>query len=105
MKNRFLLLLAVLCLTLSANTFAAEKNKKPFVIPELREWKGATGEFTITEATRVVYPAKQQELAEVAKLFAEDYKKMFGIELQVAEGKAKKGDISIALGKNKKVGD
>ena len=105
MKNRFLLLLAVLCLTLSANTFAAEKNKKPFVIPELREWKGATGEFTITEATRVVYSTKQQELAEVAKLFAEDYKKMFGIELQVAEGKAKKGDISIALGKNKKVGD
>ena len=105
MKNRFLLLLAVLCLTLSANTFAAEKNKKPFVIPELREWKGATGEFTITEATRVVYSTKQQELAEVAKLFAEDYKKIFGIELQVAEGKAKKGDISIVLGKNKKVGD
>ncbi len=105
MKNRILLLLAVFCLTLSANTFAAEKNKKPFVIPELREWKGATGEFAITEATRVVYPAKQQELADVAKLFAEDYKKMFGIELQVAEGKAKKGDISITIGKNKKVGD
>ena len=105
MKNRILLLLAVFCLTLSANTFAAEKNKKPFVIPELREWKGATGEFTITEATRVVYPAKQQELADVAKLFAEDYKKIFGIELQVAEGKAKKGDISITIGKNKKVGD
>ena len=105
MKNRILLLLAVFCLTLSANTFAAEKNKKPFVIPELREWKGATGEFTITEATRVVYPAKQQELADVAKLFAEDYKKMFGVELQVAEGKAKKGDISITIGKNKKVGD
>ena len=48
---------------MSAHVFAAEKNVKPFVIPELREWKGATGEFTITEATKVVYPAKQQELA------------------------------------------
>jgi hexosaminidase len=89
---------------MSAHVFAAEKNVKPFVIPELREWKGATGEFTITEATKVVYPAKQQELAEVAKLFAQDYKKMFGTELQVVEGKAAKGDIQLSLKNNKKIG-
>ena len=104
MKNRFLFLLTVLVLSTSALVFAAEKNVKPFVIPELREWKGATGEFTITEATKVVYPAKQQELAEVAKLFAQDYKKMFGTELQVVEGKAAKGDIQLSLKNNKKIG-
>ena len=104
MKNKSLFLLTVLLLSISTHVFAAVKNVKPFVIPELHEWKGATGEFTITEATKVVYPAKQQELAEVAKLFAEDYKKMFGIELQVVEGKAAKGDIQLSLKNNKKIG-
>ena len=105
MKNRFLFLLTVLLLSMSAHVFAAEKNVKPFVIPELREWKGATGEFTITEATKIVYPVKQPELAEIAKLFAQDYKKMFGIELQVVEGKAAKGDIQLSLKDNKKIGN
>lgn len=106
MKNRVLLLLAVLmCLSMSANVFAAEKNKKPFVIPELREWKGATGEFTITEKTKIVYPKKDAELEKVANLLARDYHKMFGVKLEVVEGKAAKGDIAIAVKKSKKLGE
>ncbi|MBR6692226.1 MAG: beta-N-acetylhexosaminidase, partial [Bacteroidaceae bacterium] len=105
MKNRFLLILAVLCLTFSASTFAAEKNKKPFVIPELREWKGATGEFAITNETKIVYPKKNAELAAVAEQLATDFKKMFGIELKVAEGKSAKGDIVLGIKKDKKLGN
>ena len=55
MRNRFFLLLTTLLLAFSVQVDAADKNKKPFVIPELREWVGATGEFTITEASKVVY--------------------------------------------------
>ena len=104
MRNRFLLLLATLLLAFSVQVDAADKNKKPFVIPELREWVGATGEFTITEASKVVYSKSQPQAAEVAQLFAEDYKKLTGVELQVVAGKAGKGDILISLKKNKKLG-
>ena len=105
MKNRILFLLAVICFTFAANVSAAEKNAKPFVIPELREWKGATGEFTITKETKIVYPKNNAEIAEVAKQFACDYKKMTGVELQVVEGKSSKGDIVFTVKKNKKLGN
>ena len=105
MKNKILLLLLILCSAISMQSNAAEKNPKPFVIPELREWTGATGEFTITKETRIVYSRKNAELAEIASLFAEDYKKMTGVELQVVEGNAKTGDIQIAIKRNKKIGD
>ena len=105
MKNRILFLLAVICFTFAANVSAAEKNAKPFVIPELREWKGATGEFTITKETKIVYPKNNAEIAEVAKQFACDYKKMTGVELQVVEGKSSKGDIVFSVKKNKKLGN
>lgn len=105
MKNRIMLLLAVVVLSVSAWAAPTGKNVKPFVIPELREWKGATGEFTITEKTRVVYPKKNAELAEVAKQLVCDYKKMTGVELQAVEGKAAKGDIALGIKKNKKLGN
>ena len=105
MKNKFLFLMTVLLLSMSAQLYAAEKNKKPFVIPELREWKGATGEFQITSETKIVYPKGNAEIAEVAKLCAGDYKKMTGVELNVVEGKSAKGDIVFAIKKNKKLGN
>ncbi|MBO5788223.1 MAG: family 20 glycosylhydrolase [Bacteroidaceae bacterium] len=105
MKNRILFLLAVICFALTANAAAVEKNAKPFVIPELREWKGATGEFTITKETKIVYPKNNTTLAEVAMQFASDYKKMTGIELKVVEGKSSKGDIVFSVKKNKKLGN
>ena len=105
MKNRVLLLLAALVLSFSVQAIAADKNKKPFVIPELREWKGATGEFAITGETKIVYPKKNEVLAAVAEQLANDYKKMTGVELQVVEGKASKGDIVLSIKKNKKLGN
>ena len=52
MKQKILLILALVCFSFSAGATAAEKNKKPFVIPEIREWKGATGQFQITPETK-----------------------------------------------------
>ena len=78
------------------------QNPKPFVIPELKEWKGKEGNFTPTGETRIVYSGTQ--LADVARQFAEDYETMFGKKLEVVEGKARKGDFSLVLKKDKKLG-
>ena len=105
MKNRIMLLLAVFALSVSVWAAPTGKNVKPFVIPELREWKGSTGEFTITEKTRIVYPKNNTTLAEVAKQFACDYKKMTGIKLKVTNGKVSSGDIVFAIAENKELGN
>lgn len=86
-------------------TAANDKNEKPFVIPELKEWVGKSGTFAITGETRIVYSEKNSELQQIAEHLAADYKKMFGTELTVVEGKAKKGDIAIQIKKDKKLGD
>ena len=51
--NRFYWLIA-LCLIISTGANASV-NPKPFVIPELKEWKGSDGTFVPTEATKIVY--------------------------------------------------
>ncbi len=105
MKKHLSLLLTAFLLCLTPQVNAQNKNAKPFVIPELREWVGATGEFTITEATKIVYPKSQPELASVAQLLVFDYFKVTGIQLEVTAGKASKGDIYISLKNNKKLGN
>ena len=50
--NRFYWLIA-LCLIISTGANASV-NPKPFVIPELKEWKGSDGVFVPTEATKIV---------------------------------------------------
>ena len=98
MKNRNLFIIAVLMLSFVASMNAMPKNEKPFVIPEIREWQGGTGNFTITKKTRIAYC--QQELADVADLLASDIKKMFGLSLKVTTGKVAQGDIVLALENN-----
>ena len=105
MKNKIQFLFTAMMLLMSVSVFAAAKNEKPFVIPELREWKGGTGMFEITENSKIVYPKQNPELAEVANIFAQDFKKMTGVQLQVVEGKAANGDFSIALENNKKLSE
>ena len=51
----WLLLAALLLLPGKAD---AANNKKPFVIPELQEWRGAQGMFTPTATSRIVFPGK-----------------------------------------------
>ena len=105
MRNKVLLFLATFALLFSMQSIASAQNKKPFVIPELREWSGATGVFTITGDTKIVYPKNQTELAAVAEQLAADYKKMTGTTLQTLAGKPSNGDIALCIKRNKELND
>lgn len=102
-----LILLTIVSFLLSVSTTATttEKNEKPFVIPELKTWIGGKGVFSISNETRIVYSANQPELRETAIQFATDCKEMFSLNLQVVEGKAKKGDIYLSIKKDKQLGE
>lgn len=97
------LLLAVLTL-LPAGAFAV-KNEKPFVIPELQEWKGEEGRFIPSENSRIVCLGKDPAIQRIARQFAADYKTMFGMELAVTDGKAVPGDFVLRLSPDKKLGE
>ena len=99
--KRLCSLIALLCLVLQG---IAAQNAKPFVIPELKEWKGNTGTLTLNENTRIVYPKNQPELQRIAQMVAEDCKAMFNYTPAIAEGKGQKGDIILSLKKDKKLG-
>ena len=79
-------------------------NPKPFVIPELKEWKGNEGTFVPNEKAKVVYTSDNAELQRVANLFAEDYKIMFGRSLEVLKGKGEAGDFIFSQRADKKLG-
>lgn len=108
MINRFaflkvLLLSAVFCM--AGSLLQAAVNPKPFVVPELKEWKGKEGFFVPEGTTRIVCTTSSPEVVRIAQMFAEDYKLMFGKDLDVAQGKARKGDFVLALTNNKKLGE
>lgn len=67
------------------------QNPKPFVIPELKTWKGKSGYFEPTEHSRIIY--QQAEIEQIAHQFAADYNEMFGKTLQVVKGKPQAGDF------------
>ena len=100
MKKLHLLTLLLCCFLTSITA----QNAKPFVIPELKEWKGTTGEFTLNEQTRIVYPKNQPELQRIAQMVAEDCKEMFHHTPAIVEGKGQKGDIILSLKADKKLG-
>lgn len=70
-------------------------NEVPNVIPGLREWYGLSGNFTVTENTRIVYTTEAlEELANRVKTYLSD---MLGITLETVQGSAKAGDILLKL--------
>jgi len=100
MKKTCILTILMTCFL----TSIIAQNAKPFVIPELKEWKGGNGELTLNEQTRIVYPKNQPELQRIAQIVAEDCRELFGHTPVIAEGKGQKGDIILALKKDKKLG-
>lgn len=80
------------------------ENVKPFVIPEIKEWKGKNGNFSVDSSTKIVCDHKNQNLVSIAKQFAEDYYTMFGVKLEVTDKSKRNGDIVLELSKNKKLG-
>ena len=77
------------------------QQQKPFVIPELKEWKGATGFFMPKQSVRIIYGAPG--LQKIARQFAADYKALFGVLPEIAEGKPCKGDFFFTLKRDKKL--
>lgn len=94
-KIKRIVLLACSVFCLSGAVWA--QNTKPFVIPELKEWKGGDGQFVPTAASRIVCISDEAELLRVAEAFAADYEEMFGVRMPVSVGKAAAGDFVFQL--------
>ncbi|MDO4216502.1 MAG: beta-N-acetylhexosaminidase [Bacteroidales bacterium] len=86
-------------------TYLAAINPKPFVIPEIKEWKGAEGALTITANSRIVIDKEYVELRQIATLLAQDWALLFGKELAITTGKATRGDIQLSFTSSKKIGN
>ena len=100
LRKSLMLATAFLCISV----VSIAQNAKPFVIPELKEWKGKVGNFIPTAESKVVCDVENAELLRVAELFASDYETMFGKKMEVTSGKASKGDFQLRLKNDKKLG-
>lgn len=105
MKRTYLIGLVLFLLMECPLMMKASVNNKPFVIPELKEWKGAEGSIALSNQTHIVYPKSNENLKGVAESLAADLKTMFGIDATVTTAKAQKGDICLNLKKDKSLGD
>lgn len=91
--------LSLIC-GLSLQVAVAAPNSKPFVIPELQEWTGTEGDFSLnSQSSIVIEPGSKKALEGIAALFADDIKIMFGKTLPVRTGTPKAGDIYLTIGK------
>lgn len=104
MKIKRYLMLVAACTLFLGKSFAAN-NEKPFVIPELQEWRGAQGMFTPSATSCIVYASKDPAVARVANQFAEDYETMFGRKLAVVQGRASAGDFVFSISGDKQLGE
>lgn len=99
-RNCLYSLLAIFLLICTSGK--AVSTPKPFVVPELKEWKAGKGAFVPAQTARIVY--QSSDLQRIAQLFAEDYRTMFGVTLETVQGKPKAGDFVLALRPDKKLG-
>lgn len=105
MKKLFITcVLLVLCCIGNSSVVLAAVNPKPFVIPELKEWRGGEGFLPLTTETRITYPKGQTDLQRIARMLVADCQELLGYTPQVVEGKARKGDLHLSLKKDKELG-
>ncbi|HJA80930.1 MAG TPA: glycoside hydrolase family 20 zincin-like fold domain-containing protein [Candidatus Mediterraneibacter intestinipullorum] len=65
----------------------SEGNEKPVVIPEVAEWDGGNGEFTVTDISRIVInPAYDAALSFMEAEFKADYQDITGREIEIVSG-------------------
>ena len=81
------------------------QNEKPFVIPELKVWKGKKGYFTPSLNPKVICDPTNEVLKKVARQFAADYKLMFDKEIIVTSDKASTGDFILKFDDRKGLGN
>ncbi|HBL84134.1 MAG: hypothetical protein A2Y17_12780 [Clostridiales bacterium GWF2_38_85] len=70
-------------------------NTVPAVLPALREWKGATGDFVLSDSSRLVIA--DNNLNETAEMIESYFSDMLGIYIAIASGEPKKSDIYLVL--------
>lgn len=83
----------------------AHDNSAPQVLPELREWKGAGGDFALKSGARVIY--SEDVFRSAAQALADDYADIFGGTLTLVKdnaSSAKAGDIVLAATADKQLG-
>ena len=80
------LFIIMLCVT---GMVYAQPNEKPFTVPEITSWKGATGSTLLSG--RII--VKSASLKPVAEALARDYTLLTGKPMTTASGKARTGDI------------
>lgn len=85
------------------NTVNASDNAAPNILPELQEWKGKSGTFSVAANAKVVYT--NDALKETAEALAADYKEITGKTMSVAKGStANAGEILLSLTTDKTKG-
>lgn len=78
------------------NAVDASDNAAPNILPELQEWKGTTGRFSIAANPKVVYT--NDKLKGTAETFAKEYSEITGKTMAVVKGSsANAGEILLSL--------
>lgn len=78
---------------------AAAQNKKPFVIPELKEWTEGEGYFNPMKSN-ISVKCNQKEVYDIALAFSEDFNTMFAHQFKIKERSPRKGDIEFRIETN-----
>ena len=100
MKNIFL---SYLFLSSSILVFAV--NEKPFVIPEIKEWKGGKDNFNFEETSKIIVLQENDSVRQIGEALSQDLNKMFGLEIPVTISKPQDGDIILKIKKDRKLGE
>ncbi|MGG4342029.1 discoidin domain-containing protein [Paenibacillus lautus] len=75
-----------------------DRNAEPDVIPSLREWCGDSGNYTLTESSRIVVDPKDESvLRKAAEITRDDLLDLTGYELEVTAGQPQSGDLYLAI--------
>ncbi len=98
-------LIIAICIHLVCIPSIAGNSEKPFVVPEIKEWKNGKGILELNKNMRIVYSEKQPQLQPVAEMMADDCLKMFGWKPSISTTNAHAGDIVLELKNDKKLAE
>lgn len=84
-------------------TASAADNARPSVVPGIREWKGHTGNFSLTSSSRIV--VENPALEETAEQIAFYFEQMLGRDLPIVTGPANPGDLVLSLDELPELGE
>jgi hexosaminidase len=88
--------LGLAVLSIQARTQTPSMNTAPFVIPELKQWQGSEGQFSLLAHASIVYAAAQADsLAPIAQVLQKDLQAWMNVSVRA--GQAQPGDIVLGL--------